>query len=44
MEEELDDHTRTIEFAAANVTMRRARSPKAVGGKKDAVTRIPSSQ
>ena len=44
MEEERDDRTRTIDFADASATMRRGRSPRAVGEKKDAVTRIPSSQ
>ena len=43
-EEERDDHTGTITTVDVTATMRRARNLRAVGGKKDAVTRIPSSQ
>ena len=44
MEEERDDRTVTIKFEDETATSRRARNPRAAGGKKHAVTRIPSSQ
>lgn len=44
-EEELYDRTMTIKFDDENaMRAKRVRSLKAVGGKNDAVTRIPSSQ
>ena len=43
-EEERDDRTVTIKFEDETATSRRARNPRAAGGKKHAVTRIPSSQ